>query len=171
MPRTAVASLLLVLLVSLGAGTTALHLSSLEERPIALSAPIAPGVLIAHFWATWCASCVEELPVLARAADRCDPGTVRVVAVNVGESLEVVEDYLRGHALKLEVLLDPRGKVWRDLSGDGLPLNLTWTAARRETSLGPRSEAEWLRVLGELGCDLGDPPATPASGSNRTPGA
>jgi len=74
----------LALLASLGAGGDALHLVSLDDRPVVLRAPEAPGALVAHFWATWCTSCMEELPALARAADRCDPAAVRIVAVDVG---------------------------------------------------------------------------------------
>jgi thiol-disulfide isomerase/thioredoxin/uncharacterized membrane protein len=48
-------------------------LASLLDRPA-----------IVHFWATWCAPCVEELPSLLRFRDRVErEGTARVVLVSV----------------------------------------------------------------------------------------
>ena len=50
-----------------------LQLASLLDRPA-----------IVHFWATWCAPCVEELPSLLRFRDRVErEGTARVVLVSV----------------------------------------------------------------------------------------
>jgi cytochrome c biogenesis protein CcmG/thiol:disulfide interchange protein DsbE len=50
-----------------------LQLASLLDRPA-----------IVHFWATWCAPCVEELPSLLRFRDRVErEGTARVILVSV----------------------------------------------------------------------------------------
>ena len=161
------AALIVFALALLGAGDDVLELSSLDGRPVALSRPAGPGALVVHFWATWCPSCVEELPLLARAAASCGPERVRVVTVNVGESEEEIQRYLSEHRMTLEVLSDPRASVWRELSGDGLPLNLTWTAATRRVALGPRSEDEWVAALGRLGCSLEDPSETRERGSTE----
>lgn len=46
--------------------------------------------LLLHFWASWCAPCVDELPALLGAADRGSLGA-EVVAVSVDESWQVME--------------------------------------------------------------------------------
>lgn len=162
-------AVVLLALASLGAGET-LEFVSLQGRPVAVSRPAGQGALVVHFWATWCPSCTEELPVLARAAAACAPEQVRVVTVNVGEEVEVIERYLSEHELALEVLSDPRADVWRRLSGDGLPLNLTWTHAESRVAVGPRTREEWVSALAELGCRLRDASGDGNSGTQAPRG-
>lgn len=128
----------------------ALELETLEGDALRL-APEAKGSLVVHFWATWCPSCLEELPLLEAAAGACQGAGLRVLAVNVGESVETIEAFFESGA-ELEMARDPRGRVWRELSGIGLPTNLIWTESERRVDVGPRSLAEWQAELAALGC-------------------
>ncbi len=119
--------------------------------------------LIVHFFATWCPSCGEEIPDLERAALACDGRGVRVVAVDVGESAEVVARYAREHAIGLPVLLDPKGRVFRDLGLRGLPANRIVTARGARLLEGPSSAGAWRERLATLGC------AEPPAGAPRAP--
>jgi peroxiredoxin len=120
--------------------------AALELRP-------EPGqVLLLHFWATWCPSCREELAGLERAAAACPEERVRVLAVNVGESAEQAAAFASQHDLRLPLLRDPKGDVWRRVDGRGLPLNLFWSQTQRRSDVGPRSEAQWRAELAALGC-------------------
>lgn len=49
------------------------------------------GVRVVHFWATWCAPCVKELPTLLTEARRT-PG-VELVAISVDEQWEEVRRF------------------------------------------------------------------------------
>ena len=120
----------------------------------AVSLALRPGEagLVAHFWATWCASCTEELPALARAARACRGAPVRVLTVNVGEDAETVARYLAEHPFELPVLRDPQGRAWRRI-GRGLPANVIWTRAGRRHEVGPRTAEVWHEELLALGCD------------------
>ena len=141
-----------------------LHLETLSGEPEMLSLAQGERALVVHFWATWCRECVEELPVLAKAVPSCAGSGIRIVAVNVGEDRGAIERFLAPLELDLTVLRDPRGQVWRRVSGIGLPTNLTWTSEGREVEAGPRDAATWRRILGALGCrDPGS--ASPARGS------
>jgi hypothetical protein len=84
---------------------------------------------------------------------------VRVVTVNVGEDEPTVERFRAERGLTLPVLRDPDGRVWRGLARRGLPANLVWTTAGRESDVGPRDRAGWERALAALGCGSGSPPA------------
>lgn len=115
---------------------------------------LAPGerALVVHFWATWCASCIEELPVVARAAAACAPQGVRVRIAAAGEEAQTVSDFLRAHGLAFEALLDPHGRAWRAAGGAGLPTNWLRAPAGDRLLPGPRAAAAWRELLAELGC-------------------
>jgi thiol-disulfide isomerase/thioredoxin len=115
---------------------------------------LAPGerALVVHFWATWCASCSGELPVVARAAATCAPHGVRVRMAATGESAEAVRAYQGAHGIAFEALLDPRGRAWRAVGGSGLPANWVRTPAGDRVLPGPREPAAWRELLAELGC-------------------
>ncbi len=112
--------------------------------------PAAGQAFLLHFWATWCPECAEDLAGLGDAAAGCD--RVRVVAVNAGDSEAQVEAYLARHPLRLRVLRDPGGEVWRRQGGGGLPMNVYWSARGRETELGPKTREQWRERLASLGC-------------------
>jgi thiol-disulfide isomerase/thioredoxin len=138
------------------AADSPLVLASMAGDSVTLALEDDELALVVHFWATWCPSCMEELGVLERAVSTCE-GAVRVVSVNVGEDVETIAAYQRELGFRLPVLRDPRGAVWRDLSGAGLPINLTWTRQQRQVDVGPRSAAGWAETLHSLGCNREDP--------------
>ena len=132
----------------------ALALETLGGDPVHVSLSPGDQALLVHFWATWCHECVDELPLLADAARACARAGVRIVAVDVGEDSATVEAFLAAHAIdaRLPILRDPKGRVWRRLSGVGLPVNLTWTDTGRKVSVGAREAPDWRATFDALGC-------------------
>ena len=114
--------------------------------------PAAGQLLLVHFWATWCPTCVVEIRDLQKAASDCPAQRVRVVLVDVGEDDAVVRSYVAEHEIELPVLRDPDGKVWNAVDGRGLPTNLFWSSVRRESDVGPRNASEWRSALASWGC-------------------
>jgi thiol-disulfide isomerase/thioredoxin len=152
--------LALAVLPALGAAPPArLELETLAGKPVAL-APPAGRTLLVHFFATWCPSCGEELPELARASAAC-AGAVEIALVDVDEEPAAVRNFLAEHGVELAALRDPGGRVWRSTTGArGLPANLIWKAGERRSEVGPRTLQAWRELLGELGCrDLPPPGA------------
>jgi thiol-disulfide isomerase/thioredoxin len=141
-----------VLLLLGAASEPPLAFETLAGEPVRLELEASEAGLVVHFWATWCPECTEELPALDRAAARCPGGAVRVVAVNVGEARPAVEQFLARTPLRLRVLRDPEGRVWRRVAGRGLPGNLFLTRDARRSEVGPRGAESWERKLAELGC-------------------
>jgi len=133
-----------------------LEFEALDGRAVRVVQGVDAAVIV-HFWASWCTSCIEELPFLDEAADACGGGALRILAVNVGEPADTIERTFAARSERLEVLRDPRGRVWRAVSGVGLPVNLAWTAETSRVEVGPRSRAAWHEALTELGC--AHPPA------------
>ena len=120
-------------------------------EPVQLALQPEERALVVHFWATWCPECKTELPQLARAARACEGSGVRVVAVNAGESRDVIERFEASHEIGFPVLRDPRGAAWRRFAR-GLPANVVWTGAGQRSEVGPLDEAAWRRKLAALGC-------------------
>jgi thiol-disulfide isomerase/thioredoxin len=119
---------------------------------VALALGAGERALVVHFWASWCPECEKELPVLEHAIRDCsNENGVRVVAVNVGESIDVARRFLERQGSALPLLRDPEGRVWRTLAR-GLPANLIWTRSGRRTEVGPKPPTAWESLLRGLGC-------------------
>ena len=119
--------------------------------------PIPGETLFLHFWAIWCHSCVEELPALERVARECSDGPARVLAVNTGDSQDELTRFLAEHGIELPMLRDPKGRVWREVSGEELPVNLVWSDRERRVEAGPRDESQWRGALAAAGCRFASP--------------
>ena len=131
--------------------------------------PEEPGEpMVIHFWASWCPSCVEELPHLDRLVrDRCK-GRVQVLAVNLVESSEAVSRVVRERGLSLEVVRDPDGALFRLLAGGSMPANYFRTPDGVSRSEGPMSAAAWSELLDKMGCrGPASSPRASAPGSRR----
>lgn len=55
-----------------------------------------------NFWAVWCAPCLEELPSLNRAWEALEPHDVGMLAINIGEDADQIEQFLKQHDLKID---------------------------------------------------------------------
>ncbi len=80
-------------------------------------------VVLVNFWATWCTFCVQEMPALDSVA-RARADEVVVLAVDVGESKDTVETYLRGKGYSFKVLLDSDEELAVNYGIRGLPTTL-----------------------------------------------
>lgn len=144
------------MLVTFSASDAPLRVETLAGEPVELSLRQEDRALLVHFWASWCRECVEELPVLAAATDRCRAAGVRLVSVNVGEDRKTIEAFLAPLDISHPVLRDPRGRTWRRAAGTGLPANVIWTPEGRTADVGPRSASAWAQTLADLGCGAAD---------------
>ncbi|MHC5536925.1 redoxin domain-containing protein [Singulisphaera rosea] len=104
--------------------------------------------VLVDFWATWCAPCVAELPVLQAAYAKYHPGGFEVVGVSLDETKSALLDFVRERKLSWKqvhnassgadlveafgvntipasFLIDPEGKVIRiELRGPSLETTL-----------------------------------------------
>ena len=85
------------------------------------TAELRGNVVVLEFWAKWCGPCVKSLPHLAKLRDNlADPG-VAFLAINLGDSREVVEEFVRTMGLDLPVLLDTEGETGGPYEADHIP--------------------------------------------------
>ncbi len=98
--------------------------------------------LVVNLWATWCAPCQRELPMLAKAASASQG--VTFVFVSQGEPEARVASYLKAHDLALRhVYLDGGSRLSAAVSTKGLPTTLFFDRRGHLVSrwLGELSEA------------------------------
>jgi peroxiredoxin len=72
-----------------------LSLYSLRGKPI-----------IINFWATWCEPCRVEMPSLQAVYETYEQRGLRVLAVNLGEPQETVQEWVQQMRLTFDILLD-----------------------------------------------------------------
>jgi thiol-disulfide isomerase/thioredoxin len=104
------------------AGET-LDLGALEGQPVLL-----------NLWATWCAPCVIEMPMLDELAGEFD-GNLRVITVSQDiRGAEVVQPFFaKRDFARLEPWLDPDAELSSRFTPDGrLPLSVLFDAQGRE---------------------------------------
>ena len=67
--------------------------------------------ILINFWATWCAPCVKEIPSLNNLYNKFkDKKKFKMIAINIGQSKEVVKKFLLDKSLpvKFTILLDEK---------------------------------------------------------------
>ncbi len=112
----------------------------------------AGRIRIVSFWATWCAPCLKELPVLSAIQKSAGLDRMYVIAVNLKESkrqylksIRAMEDY------GLEFVHDRRGQAARSYDVEGIPhmliVDVDGTVAFRYIGYG---EESLEKIVGDI---------------------
>ncbi|MGO4402811.1 TlpA family protein disulfide reductase [Bosea sp. RAF48] len=101
----------------------AIDLADLRGRPV-----------IVHFFATWCAPCVEELASLDALAERLGTGAT-ILAVDVGEVEARVRNFIRQRPVRFPILLDRDRAAMKRWRVEGLPSSFVLDRDLRPVSL------------------------------------
>lgn len=80
--------------------------------------PISDRFKIVHFWATWCAPCIDEFPEFIKTAKLFEHEAVEWIAVSLDKNSDDVESFLKGITLPKNVIIlhDPN-QIASDLYG------------------------------------------------------
>lgn len=89
-----------------------LQLPSLRGGPVNL-ADLRGKVILVNFWATWCPPCVAEIPSLQRLYRHLQDRGLEILAVDVGESTQTMEAFLKDKPVEFPVLMDSDGEALR----------------------------------------------------------
>lgn len=108
--------------IAAGAGFALLarHTSAPDVRFVTLSgqnfttAELRGKVVLVNFWATWCTTCVQEMPKMIDTYRKFAPRGYEMVAVAVqSDHPNSVADFTRRRALPFKVALDGNGDIAR----------------------------------------------------------
>ncbi len=122
-------------------------------------ADLAGKTVLINWWATWCAPCAGELPLVAALARRvaADPD-LAVVTFNVDFDAGLIEPYLEERGLELPVLR--AASAFADLGALSLPqswiVDRTGRLRRRQVGFDADRAATWVeQALAEMAAVVG----------------
>jgi cytochrome c biogenesis protein CcmG/thiol:disulfide interchange protein DsbE len=123
-------------------GTPGIALRALRGHPLVL-----------NFWASWCAPCKEEAPLLARLAHDYAPRGVLVVGIDTQDLEAPARAFLGRYGITYVNVRDPDGSAGRAFGTTGVPETFFVDAAGRITGKFPGEQldpAVWRRALDAL---------------------
>jgi len=78
-------------------------------------------VVFMNFWATWCGPCRFEMPSMQRLYDSVASDQFEIIAVNLREDEDMVDDFMEELGLTFPVMLDTTGYVGSVYGVRGIP--------------------------------------------------
>jgi len=79
--------------------------------------------ILLKFWATWCPSCLEELPMMEKFSEGRNNQLVILMAAIDGEKERKVQRLIKEKKITLPVLLDPKAKTARAYGVSFIPVS------------------------------------------------
>jgi thiol-disulfide isomerase/thioredoxin len=79
------------------------HLTTLNGRPATLAA-LHGKVLLVNFWATWCAPCRREMPLLQRQAAQWQRHGIEIIGIAL-DNRAAVQEFVQRQAIRYPIWL------------------------------------------------------------------
>lgn len=94
-----------------------------EKQEKVLLESFEGNVVLLHFWATWCQSCMVEMPEINRFQKEYAKEPIKVIALSQDyKGIDVVKKYIKDYNLSyIDAYLDQKNKIFRDLLVPSLP--------------------------------------------------
>jgi len=89
------------------------QMTRIDKRDI----DIEGKTLLINFWATWCAPCREEMPVLQKLSDSLDPEGFAVIGISVDEDRNLIREFLLQYEIRFPNYQDDKLRLASELLG------------------------------------------------------
>lgn len=106
--------------VDVGGRAPEIGVNDLNGRPVRI-ASLRGKVVIVDFWASWCAPCRQEFPVLQRLHRTYASEGLAIVGVSVDNDIANVRTFLRRNSASFLIAHDPRKVAAARYGGTGMP--------------------------------------------------
>jgi thiol-disulfide isomerase/thioredoxin len=144
-------------------GSEQLQLTDLDGNPVRL-ADLRGKVVWVNFWASWCPPCQFETPTLRTLDQRYRDRGLRIVAIQVQQTVQAGRDYAARYQLDYTIGADVTGEFFHLYRGFALPTQffIDTDGRLRQIVNGPMAEDRATAIVEAL-----LPPAL--SGASPTP--
>jgi peroxiredoxin len=88
-------------------------------------------VVLVNFWAVWCTPCRKEIPSLNRAQAAFEDENIVLLAVNVGDEPEAIEEFSKAYPMNFTVLMDISAAVSQQWQVNVFPMTFIIDPAGR----------------------------------------
>lgn len=78
-------------------------------------------IIVLDFWASWCAPCMQTMPLLVEAMKEFEEDQVRLISINLEEPADHIRSVLQRHELNLTVALDLDGVAAAEYQARAIP--------------------------------------------------
>lgn len=109
----------------LGAQTPNFILPALTGEKVELASLVGQKATLLVFWATWCPTCREEIPILNEWNEKYP--SLQILGINVQESRDRVKRFTKKHKMNYPVLLDEEGEAAQLYGLVGIPASILLT--------------------------------------------
>lgn len=111
-------------------------------------------IVILDFWASWCGPCRRYMPIVERVAGEFEDQDVVLYAVNSGESVATIQDFLKTFTVQSPIALDVSGEVGNLYHANSIPQTVIIDKQGRiqkvYVGVGPNSESQLRSDLRRL---------------------
>lgn len=94
-----------------------------SDSKFQLSENLKGKKILINFWATWCISCIHEIPLLESLKEKYGKDVV-FVAVNAGEKSNLIDRFLKKYKFSFTLLKDEDRSFSKSIGVDSLPVTI-----------------------------------------------
>ena len=115
-------------------------LQYVDGKEFKLSEHLGKKTIVLNFWASWCTSCIQELPEL-HALKAKYPKAI-FIGINSGEKKKLIKKFLRRYKFNYDILMDRKKTVAASYGIESLPRTIVISKDKKISFSGDRPPKE-----------------------------